>query len=577
MRFSGVKVIRGGEIDPEWAEFIAHNVRAPEAVLNDLRSMIAAQNTGQQRLTALLDEIGLEEFQHYSELNKAASERLVRQRFADLPDGTYSSKDWVEYDGHGTPELYEVACTLEIAGDEATFHFSGHEQVPCFINATTPVMYGQTMTTLMCQLLYDVPVNQGLWRPIHFDLGPPGTIVNAVVPAPTTQGHMETGARVNKLVTDVLSQAASLSNDPAIRARAAGQPGNATVSATLTGISRRTGKPTVVFPMSPPHCLGSGAFTSGDGLDTYGQQCTPGQRVPAVEIEESTSPLRILWRRLLPDSAGAGIHRGGLGAIIAMAVDGADTLRGAAFNSVAEVPARGFAGGLPASAADYYVLRETKMSQLLDAGVLPTESNLGGRIERLPSKVGSLTVSENDAFIFRSSGGGGLGDPLLRPMEAVGQDVVDGYVSEHAAREFYGVVVRHGKVDTAATDELREAIRRRRLGHKADRETVLSPVDIANFASAVGKTSDGEWLCRYCGTTLGAAADYRELAVATHRPLYDYFVAHGMQIRARADPATQVRLSEYYCPSCGYRLTADVAADSFGIDVPASGTVAHAS
>ena len=58
-------------------------------------------------------------------------------------------------------------------------------------------MIGQSWTTLLAQLLYDIPVNAGLWRPIHFDLGPQGTIVNSSAPAPVSMSHIQTGMRVS--------------------------------------------------------------------------------------------------------------------------------------------------------------------------------------------------------------------------------------------------------------------------------------------------------------------------------------------------------------------------------------------
>nr|MDP9461373.1 hypothetical protein [Actinomycetota bacterium] len=57
-------------------------------------------------------------------------------------------------------------------------------------------------------------------------------------------------------------------------------------------------------------------------------------------------------------------------------------------------------------------------------------------------------------------GGGGYGDPLERDADAVVADVASGYVSEGAAREDYGVVVRRDEngavvLDRAATEQLR--------------------------------------------------------------------------------------------------------------------------
>lgn len=554
LRFPPTRIGTGGEITTEWRRFIASNVRVPTAVVNDLQSMIAAHHTGERRLQAVLDDVGLDEFRRYAEVNKDLSEQLTRQRLARLPDGDFSSGGWVEYDGHGVAGLHRVELVMRIEGDEATFLFSGAPQTDGFINATPPVVLGQTMTTLLCQLLYDVPVNAGIWRPLHFELGPPGTVVNATPPSPVSQGHMETGMRINKLVCDAISQAVLSGDDAGLRARVAGEPANGSATTTLSGFDRRTGEPVVVFPLSPPHCQGSGAQTTGDGQDTYGSQCTLGNGVPAVEIEESTSPMMVLWRRIIPNSGGAGVHRGGQGISMGMAVVGADSLRGTAFNAMAELPARGGAGGLPGGASQLQILRETNLDDLLARGKNPTRERLTGTPVNLPAKSGSLSVQEGDVFLFTSSGGGGLGDPLLRDPELVAADVRDGFVTVEAAEEVYGVaLVNDRTVDRDATVGRRRTQRAERIGAPPAR--AADPARTPGWSGGYTKTED-EFACGYCGTPLGT--DYRASAVVSHEGLVERHRRLGMQIRPRPEGDPAAVLVRFHCPGCAYTVAADV-------------------
>ena len=64
---------------------------------------------------------------------------------------------------------------------------------------------------------------------------------------------------------------------------------------------------------------------------------------------------------------------------------------------------------------------------------------------------------------LEAAGGGGWGDPLCRDPDLVLRDVRDGTVSESAASEEYGVVLKDQPraVDSPATAELRD-----RLGHE---------------------------------------------------------------------------------------------------------------
>ena len=57
-----------------------------------------------------------------------------------------------------------------------------------------------------------------------------------------------------------------------------------------------------------------------------------------------------------------------------------------------------------------------------------------------------------------AQGGGGFGNPLLRDPERVRADVVRGLVTVEAAERAYGVVLRDGAVDEAATVQRRAAL-----------------------------------------------------------------------------------------------------------------------
>lgn len=499
LSFPGVRFVREGKLSRDWSLFIAAGVRVPVPVLNDIRSMIAALNAGQRRLSRAIETYGLDTHREYCRINKALSEQLIRQRIAQLPDGEYHAKEWIEYDGHGTPDLYELGVRMTIAGDEMFLAFNGVDQVPCYVNGARPSVLGNAMNTLQTMFIPDVPVNAALWRPIHFDLGPTGTVVNSVPPAPVSQSHMECGMRILRLMSDVLSQAMSLSTSAQLRSRVAGQPNNGIATCTLTGTDRKTGQPIVVFPISPTVGLGGPAQSVADGLDTYSGQFNIGCRMAAAEIDESSGPMVTLWRRI-ESSGGPGRMRGGQGTASAFAIHGIDAMTGTAFNSCAEVPPRGAGGGLPGAASRYWVVKGSNVDELLSDGTLPRRENVGGEQLTMPAKTGSLTLRETDVMMITSGGGGGLGDPLLRLPEAVAKDVSDGYTPTEVAHDAYGVVLAaDGSVDTTATELQRRQIRHQRLGRQPQREikpadqieigvslAVRRPLDVHLLRGAVG-------------------------------------------------------------------------------------------
>ena len=56
-----------------------------------------------------------------------------------------------------------------------------------------------------------------------------------------------------------------------------------------------------------------------------------------------------------------------------------------------------------------------------------------------PSKFSGVTLREGDQVKILMPGGGGYGDPARRDRALVRRDVAEGFVSEQAAREVYGL------------------------------------------------------------------------------------------------------------------------------------------
>jgi N-methylhydantoinase B len=555
LAFPAVRFVRDGKLSHDWALFIANSVRVPVPVLNDLRSMIAALNAGKRRLDAVIASHGLQTHREYCRINKALSEQLIRSRIAELPDGEYVSKEWIEYDGHGTADLYELGVAMTVRGDEIDLRFHGVDQVPAYVNGARPSVLGNAMNALQTVFIPDVPVNAALWRAIHFDLGPAGSIVNSVPPAPVSQSHMECGMRITRLMSDVLAQAMALSPSDRLRSRVAGQPNNGIATCTLTGADRRTGQPIVIFPIAPTVGLGGPAQSVSDGVDTYSGQFNIGTRMAAVEVDEAAGPMVTLWRRIEASNGGAGQMRGGQGMTSALAMRGIDSMTGTAFNSCAEVPPRGSGGGQPGAGSDYHVVRGSEVNDLLDRGAMPTVETLGGTTQRMPSKTGTLTLREGDVFVVASGGGGGLGDPLLRDPAAVAKDVADGYTDEAAAREVYGVVLDGAGADEAATDAQRLRIRTARIGAVPPRE--IRDAARREIGVAV-RVVAGRWTCGCCGEDLGDVDDnYRAACVATSGSAASTLGARGTRLRSRT-VGPDVLLTEYFCRGCGLSVRADV-------------------
>jgi N-methylhydantoinase B len=146
----------------------------------------------------------------------------------------------------------------------------------------------------------------------------------------------------------------------------------------------------------------------------------------------------------LPDSCGAGEHRGGVGLVRQYRLLAEEAILQLRSDRHKHKP-YGLAGGGAASG---------------NRNIMNPDRNA----RELPSKV-TMTMLKGDVIRHEQSGGGGYGDLLLRAPERVAHDVSNGKVSAAYARDRHGVVVAAASAvpDVEATLLLRAAMRRAAL------------------------------------------------------------------------------------------------------------------
>jgi N-methylhydantoinase B len=310
---------------------------------------------------------------------------------------------------------------------------------------------------------------------------------------------------------------------------------------------------------------GGPAQTVSDGLEVYAATCMSGCDMPDVELEETSQPGMILWRRVAPDTGGAGVFRGGNGVATCLAILHCDRMTGGAYTNTAQVPPRGAAGGYPGAAGTWEILHATNIVDLLERGEYPTEESVTGAIEAGPSQSASLVFLRSDVYTVVHGGGGGVGDPLLRDPALVTKDVRDGYVSAEAGRDLYGVVLTAGgELDAAATAAQRAAIRERRIGRTPERTVrpnapLFAPLGIV----------DGRWRCALCEQDLGDEHDnWRAAAITSEHEISERYEQLHSKVRPRVQ-AEPVVIRENFCPGCAGSLAVDVTLEGHD-PVPAS-------
>ena len=111
---------------------------------------------------------------------------------------------------------------MTVLGDEIEFDFSkSSAQTAGFTNCSYGALVGSVATGMNPMLAWDLPFNQGVLGPVMITAAE-SSIVNPSIPAPASNGHLTTGARVTRLVTLLLNRAVERSADAELRRRAQG-------------------------------------------------------------------------------------------------------------------------------------------------------------------------------------------------------------------------------------------------------------------------------------------------------------------------------------------------------------------
>lgn len=559
----GVKIFDKGEPVESVKRLIANNVRTPVLHWNDVRSMVASNNTGIRRFLETIQEFGHETFASYTALSFELAENVLRHRISDIPDGTFESEEWVEGNGHDDV-LYRVACKMTVKGSEITFDFEGSSpQTDGFVNCSYGALVGSIASAVVPILGWDVPFNEGVMTAFTI-LAPKGTIVNPVVPAPISNGHLTTGVRATRLVTRLLNQACVRSDKATVRRRLQGEWGDSWTGGISSGTRADNGEFFVWFNMDGGG-MGTGAQPVRDGHDAAGLLTQIGNMLPDVEMNEMIYPALYLWKRLATDSQGHGASRGGMGLDYAWVLWGAEESAETIFCPTAAVPPWGFAGGLPAGGSGFEFLRGTNVRQLLQSGTFPSAEVLSVRSRELqePNAQG-LPLRADDVFHSWLGGGGGLGDPLLRNPSLVVQDVRDDFVSAKLAVDVYGVVLSDDQegFDAIATASRREHTRAERLrGLQRDLQVKELPnphPDLMEDSLVPERDGEGEWQCPACHSGLGSGATWIEGTLRQSSGAYERLTELGVRLRQRVTAGQEVQMDEHLCPSCGTLFHASV-------------------
>ncbi|MFC0407155.1 hydantoinase B/oxoprolinase family protein [Roseomonas elaeocarpi] len=410
------RLVAAGEVNAAALNIFFRNSRFPGSARGDTRAMMAAVTLGVARMREVAERFGPLILADALRQLLDRTRELVRARLRDtFAVGTHRFTDRIDGDGHGSGTLRLRFALTRTEDDRFILDATEtDDQSPGPVNfLMNPDVPGMALGLFFLGGDPNQVMNAGAPRALDEVLLRDGSLLQPRFPAPLGMRGL-TMMRMLAAMNGLISVAGG--EAPAAHA--------AYVVMLLRGVIN--GK---TFLMSDGIGVGYGARPFADGNDAVyfvAQENYP------VEFLESEYPIRLREYALNRDSGGPGRWRGGCGivreyevmaeqAVLAIRIDGVEN------------PPWGADGGRSGGPGRVLV-------------------NPGTAAERVlrPLSDGNRVV-RGEILRIETGGGGGRGHPYDRPAELVLRDVLGGMVSEGAALRDYGVVIRDGAVDEAAT------------------------------------------------------------------------------------------------------------------------------
>ncbi|GGC21932.1 methylhydantoinase [Marivita lacus] len=399
-----VKLARAGVIQHDIIDILLRNTRLPQSAMGDLNGQLGALDLGVKRLDELLDEYGAETVSAALVALGDRAETLMRSELSGLPDGRWEATDYLDNDGI-TDVALPIKVALEIKGDRMVLDFAGTAPVTAGpVNIAYPTAVATAYVAIK-HIFPDLPANAGVMRPIDVRV-PDGSLLSAEFPAPVG-GYTETILRM----IDVIFSAASQAAPDRVVANAYG-----TINALSIAGKRANGQRWVMFSF---YGGGHGGSIESDGLN-HGNAPISTATIPPMEILEAAYPVMFRQWALRPDSAGAGQHRGGLGATYEIEVL-EESAEAFLFGERGRFAPQGVQGGGTGA-----------------MNVFHYEQADGWKTPPLASKMLGIKLTKGQAVRLDTPGGGGYGPATSRDAQAVARDVALGYLTPDAATDLYG-------------------------------------------------------------------------------------------------------------------------------------------
>ncbi|RJQ84199.1 hydantoinase B/oxoprolinase family protein [Amycolatopsis panacis] len=434
--FPTVRVQRDYEEVGDIVRMCKARIRVPEQWYGDFLAQIGAARVGERRLKELCAKYGVDTVKEFVENWLNYSEDLIRSEIRKLPARSLHNTARHDALDPVLPDGVPLDVKIDIRSDEGTIVVDlrdNPDNVDCGLNLTEATTRASVYAGVFNSLPTGIPKNSGAFRAVDVLIRD-----GAIVGRPTFP-HSCAIATTNLTDRIINSIGAAFATLGAPHGVAEGAVGMSVSSAVVSGHDARYGGRPYVNQLISGVGGGPGS-ADADGWVTWGLPCVGGLMYrDSIEVVESKIPMLYEHLRLVPDTGGAGEHRGALAA---------DVAYGPRFDEMTvifpgdgqETPPRGVRGGLDGVPSRAYLVAAD------------------GTQQPLPS-AGNVVVRPGETVRGFETSGGGYGDPFARQADLVARDVREGWVTREAALDVYGVVLVDDGVSVRADDEATRTLR----------------------------------------------------------------------------------------------------------------------
>ncbi len=425
------------------------NTRLPQLCVPDLITEMKALEMAEANLIETIERYGHAAYTGAVRYACDASAEAMAEGLRTIPDGVYEGEGHIDGDGFtGSPE-YAIRVKITKIGDRAEVDLHGTSgPSPSAVNGAWPDIKTGIAYALKSVLDPHTPVTSGTLRNVDIVV-PPNIICNANPPAACQLYFILVYAMIHA-VYDALNLV--------LGARAIGI---GYITGTPNAIGRRPDGIDGLIGGAGPSIIGAwGATRHGDADSS--QQSVLGNLIGAgVELYERESPVLWVSSDYVPDSGGAGEHRGGAAILydIMYRVPAEHRMQ-LLFHARRPAAGGGVMGGKPGPTTTAWLFdgdmteggtRLPEWPMTLHDPLYRNAIPYGGMVNPATHEIdpeGELVVFSSAKSLqagavarVLNAGGGGWGSPWKRDPALVLRDVRDAYVSVEGARRDYGVVL----------------------------------------------------------------------------------------------------------------------------------------